>query len=410
MQSTQFQYKLASCMLLAICAVFLVTITAQSSWAHEPEQLRVIWKESPATTAIVSWSTTSRGAKHVVHYDTQSRKGKSDQYSAKVDQHTTGPYDNNPKAEKAEKYYHHLKLENLKPSTTYYFVVESDDHVSKEHYFVTAPTDDREFSVLFGGDSRSDAKTRVRINKMIAQMVADDPQIMALVHGGDYIVSGKSWSQWNLWMTNHTATITPSGRVLPIIAARGNHDKGDMFNQVFASPGQGENTNYYTTQLGAKVALVTLKTETSTAGTQKQWLDKQLKELRPKNRWLLTQYHRPAWPAVKRPSSAKKDWVPLFEKYNVDLACEADGHNIKRTPPIRNEKQDETGVTYIGEGGMGVGQRKPDMSRWYLKTPGIAHHAHHMMKLTFTAKGLHYQTILLKDQEVYDKLTLKPRK
>jgi len=44
---------------------------------------------------------------------------------------------------------------------------------------------------------------------------------------------------------------------------------------------------------------------------------------RPKHRWLIAQYPRPAYPAVKSPSRALQSWIPLFEKFNVDLVCEA---------------------------------------------------------------------------------------
>ena len=44
---------------------------------------------------------------------------------------------------------------------------------------------------------------------------------------------------------------------------------------------------------------------------------------RPAHRWLAVQYHRPAFPAVKSPSGALQFWVPLFDRFNVDLVYEA---------------------------------------------------------------------------------------
>ena len=78
-------------------------------------------------------------------------------------------------------------------------------------------------------------------------------------------------------------------------------------------------------------------------------------------KWKFAVYHHPAYSSA--PSRDNKDirehWVPLFEQHQLDLVCEADGHNIKRTVPIRNGKRDPTGVVYIGEGGLGVPQRQP---------------------------------------------------
>ena len=101
--------------------------------------------------------------------------------------------------------------------------------------------------------------------------------------------------------------------------------------------------------ISPKVALVTLNSEISAGGDQQAWLAKTLYDLRPKVRWLLAEYHRPVWPAVKSPGKAKKFWLPLFEKFNLDLVVESDGHVIKRTVPIRNEKKDPTGIVYVGE-------------------------------------------------------------
>jgi len=123
----------------------------------------------------------------------------------------------------------------------------------------------------------------------------------------------------------------------------------------------------------------------------------------------LAEYHRPAWPAVKKPGAAKEFWVPLFEEFDVDLVVESDGHVIKRTVPIRNEKKDSTGVVYVGEGGLGVPQRKPDRSHWYLRSPGMATRGHHVMKIRFTPEKIDYKVVLL-DRSIADKAIFRPRK
>ena len=112
---------------------------------------------------------------------------------------------------------------------------------------------------------------------------------------------------------------------------------------------------------------------------------------------------------MKAPGSALQSWVPSFEKYDVDLVCEADGHNIKRTLPIRGNVEDATGVVYIGEGGLGVAQRKPKVDRWYLQPPGMADSARHIFILTLKSKELKTKCLRL-DQTIADEFTLKPRK
>lgn len=361
-----------------------------------PAQWRLVWTTDPATTATISWSTSEPGKTHRVHF-----KSADGGEQGVVGSHRDGRF---LEGAEPELYYHHVKLSDLTPSTKYTIVLESDGQKSASLYFLTAPDGDVPVKLLFGGDSRSSRDSRRQINQMMAELLAEQPDILALAHGGDYIVSGASLPQWSDWMSDHELTTAEDGRLLPIIPARGNHDRGPLFNRVFDFP--EDDTNYYAMDLTPAVRLLTLNTEISTAGDQAKWLEEELRTSQAKHRWLLAQYHRPAYPAVKSPSSARQDWVPLFETYGLDVACEADGHNIKRTPPIREEKIDESGVVYIGEGGLGVGQRTPKIDeRWYLQAPGKSGKGHHVQLLTLSADEIHYQAILL-GREIFDDAVL----
>lgn len=230
------------------------------------------------------------------------------------------------------------------------------------------------------------------MNVLMARLVAEDPTILALAHGGDYVFDGRRWQQWTDWLSNHELCVGPKGRVLPIIPGRGNHDIGPIYDEIFDDPG-GAAKNYFVTQLGARVALVGLNSEISTAGEQALWMRARLQELRPANHWLVVQYHTPIYPAVKQPGRAKATWAPLFEEFDVDLALESDGHAIKRTVPIRAGLHDPTGVTYIGEGCLGVPPRRPDAKRWYLQAPGMTGSGLHVTLLDFGPEHLRMTTL-----------------
>ncbi|MEZ6087213.1 MAG: fibronectin type III domain-containing protein [Pirellulaceae bacterium] len=357
----------------------------------KPAQWRVTWISDPATTAIVSWNTAKPGSTHVLRFRIRGQQQPPTTVLAESGRFTGAPL---------ELYYHHVRLTDLEPQTRYEVQMVSDRETSPWMYFLTAPADERPFSILHGGDSRSDQQERRAMNKMMSAMVHasfanEDPadDVFALAHGGDYIVSGVNLDQWSVWMSDHELTVGDDGRLLPVIPARGNHDKGKPFNEVFGF--SEDDLNYYAIDIGKQLRFVTLNTEISTAGDQAIWLEDELSRSRPVARWLVAQYHRPAFPAVKIPSTAFISWVPLFQKYNVDLVCEADGHNIKRTVPIRNGRHDPTGVVYIGEGGLGVPQRTPKKDRWYLQSPGMADKGSHVFVLTFTDEALLGKCVLL---------------
>ncbi len=364
-----------------------------------PAQWRLVWTTDPATSATLCWSTASAGIEHRVLLQEDA----SEEVTP-VTAQRNGRYS----AKSPELFYHHARLTNLQPATKYRVVLESDGQRSSEFSFVTAPSDDVPISFLFGADSRSGHDARREVNAMMARMLEESyasgrVPISALAHGGDFIVDGRDLDQWSRWMSDHELTVTTSGRLLPIIPTRGNHDHGKLFNEIFAFP--PEDKNYYSTDLGPEVRLITLNTETSVAGDQRAWLSAELAASRSAYRWLLVQYHRPAFPAVKQPWLNLSAWVPLFEEHNVDLVCEGDGHNIKRTVPIRDFKIDPTGIVYIGEGGLGVGQRAPKKDRWYLSSPDAnAGEGHHVQLLTFDKQQLSYRVVLL-GGKVHDEYT-----
>ena len=381
-----------------------------------PVHWRVIWTKQPATTATISWDTAEPGASHRLYYDTRPHKGRIKEYAAMAACGRNGPYAGAKDDEgRPFLHYHHAELTGLTPGTTYYLVMASDGEASGELCFRTAPATDEPVTLLYGADSRSDddpsapLKPRRDVIEMIAKLVAADPNILALAHGGDYVDDGTDPDQWSTWLGDWDRIARKTGRLLPIIPARGNHEGyGELYDQVFNAPG-GEGRNHFTTALGPNVELVTLNTEIVRDGPQVEFLRAELASMaRRRTRWRVAQYHQPAWAAVKRPTRLLDPFVRLFEEGGIDLACEADGHCIKRTVPIRNGALAPDGVVYIGEGGLGAVQRTPDASRWYLAAPGYTGTGHHVTRLTFRRDRLDYEVIRL-DGAPGDAATLHPR-
>lgn len=367
-----------------------------------PAQWRVIWTEDPARAATISWTTADLPETSVLYYDTEARAGEVTKYRHRVEA-TTGRYTDKD----WRLHYNHAVLKDLKPSTTYWFVMFSDGALSSEFHFITAPEGDAEFKLLYGGDSRSDRDGRQTMNRRMRALLEEDPEIIGLAHGGDYVSDGDDMDDWVEWLSDHELTVTKDGRMLPLIPARGNHEAdGEQYDEIFNTPGT-KGGNFYATKVGDEFLLVNLNTNISHGGNQADFLETVLKD-NTKVRWQLANYHRPAFPAVKKPGGALEHWVPLFEKYNLDVALESDGHTLKRTCAIRDGKPDETGVVYIGEGGLGVKQRTPNNDRWYFKG-GITASTLHVQKLTVKKDSLLVESIT-HEGKVKDTYTAKPRK
>ncbi len=392
----------------AVLADNIVPLEASS----EPVHVRVLFEEQPHRQAVVAWTTTRKGGKHRLHIDTQPRDGKVDAYARTIASSHDAPFTLGDDERGMAAWSHNVFLDNLKPGTTYYLVVESDGEVSPEYHFITAREDDQPIRLLFGGDSRTPRPNpadpnndRRRIMARMGALLEQYPDIVAFAHGGDY-TNRAVWSQLYHWLNDYTQmTTTKDNRLLPIIPTRGNHDLDVGFEELFWWPNR-PNDYYYTTHLSGNIALITLNTEISRRGDQRTWLRQQLESLRPENRWLVVQYHRPAWPSVRAFSSGegqRRAWVPLFEEWHVDLVCESHDHAMKRTVPIRNDAIDmEKGIIYIGDGGLGVPQRTPDPDRWYLKEPGLTRVTHHVHLFTFTDEQMHVQAFNIEGETVDD--------
>ncbi len=401
--------------LLVCCLLLSTPLFGFDSFAPpkglDPVHVRVVWNEDPQHTATISWTTGNEASVNQLNYGEK----KSDlSRHQKADLNGVFTFSAHKKRKGAikpfEMYYHHVNLKGLSANTVYYFQVKSDGHASKEFYFRTAPELDEDFKILSGGDSRSDGDSltglnfSVQINKKIASIVELDDTVLAFAHGGDFVFHGSDdLDEWNDWLFMFEDTYASDGRILPIIPTRGNHEArgviyGEVFNQI------GDKNNYFVTYLSPQVSLITLNSNIPTAGDQKIFLEEALKANQGK-RWQLVQYHRPAYPAVKKPGAALQNWVPLFEKYKVPLVMESDGHALKRTVPIVAGKHVEGGVVYVGEGGLGVKQRT-SKDYWYLKPPGMSMAAHHVQVISFSKSKLVYKAIGL-DGKVLDEYVIQ---
>lgn len=355
-----------------------------------PIHVRVLFETNPSREAVVAWTTMTAGQSHRLYIDTQPRQGDLAKYARNLPSVHSQAYTLTDAEKEAgiTGFTHNVFLGDLKPATRYYLTAVSDNKASKEYHFITAPDDDREVRLLAIGDNRVGAaethpdNMRRRVNALMSRLLEKHPNIVGMAHGGDY-TQRAYWSQLYYYLNDHVdMTTTTDNRLLPFIPARGNHDLDVGYEEMFWWPNR-KNNQYYTTHLSAQAALVTLNSTISRGGDQQDWLDAQLKALRPTNRWVLAQYHHPSYPSGRDYASGapqRAAWVPLFEKHHVDLVYEAHDHLLKRTYPIFQDKVDkERGIVYIGDGGGGVSLRQvPAEPRWYLEVVGRHFHAHMM--------------------------------
>src|SRR5690606_37521319 len=114
----------------------------------------------------------------------------------------------------------------------------------------------------------------------------------AVVFGGDMTDSGSN-TQWHEWFEDWELTIADDGRVTPLIAARGNHERtNDDLRNLFDTPA---NVYYAVSIGGSLLRIYTLNSESSMGGNQADWLESDLASS-TNYRWRIAPYHRPMRP------------------------------------------------------------------------------------------------------------------
>lgn len=341
-----------------ILIVFFIGIL--TSYASN-DKYRLMLRNNPSSSIVIGWNQIS-GTNPIVYYGKQDYNSNFHNYSNKKSPDRIVEFKgmNN----------HFVRLTNLTPNTAYYFVIKDSESVSKRYWFKTAPKNNEQISIISGGDSRNNRKSRQNSNKIVAKL---KPNI--IMFGGD-MTFGDTKKQCQEWMDDWQLTIAKDQRIFPLIIARGNHEKDDktIYN-LFDTPNE---QNYYSIPVGNNfLRIYTLNTEISIPGGQTNWLKNEL-ATNINDKWKIVQYHRPMRPHVSKKKEGNFQytyWSNVFFKNNVQLVIECDAHTVKTTWPIKPStkvgsdegfiRDDKNGTVYVGEGCWGAPlRRNNDIKSW----------------------------------------------
>lgn len=316
---------------------------------------------------VVGWDQVS-GYSPVLKYDIQDHGTNVNAYR----------YSAKPAAKRLAKGMnnHFVRLTHLNPNTTYYFVIQDSDGLSKRMSFKTTPDNPNlRLSIIAGGDSRNHREARVAGNRIVSKL---RPHLV--LFGGD-MTADDTPDKWVEWMDDWQYTISSDGHLTPIVAARGNHEASnaslvEMFD--IARPDL-----YYALTFGGNLLRVyTLNTLIPSGGDQRLWLEKDL-AANQKVAWKMAQYHHTIRPHTRGKPERDElllNWATLFHKYKLRLVVESDAHVVKWTYPIKPSRapgsqmgfirDDVDGTVYVGEGCWGAPLRANDDDKVWTRNSG----------------------------------------
>ena len=330
---------------------------------------RASYRDDPSSTIVIGWCDNGTSTNAKVYY-------------GEVDNGTNyALYPSNHAVDRTQSVYslnsYFARLTGLKPNTIYYFVVHDDSGTSARMYFKTIPSDPNTgITFISGGDSRTGTSSEFnyltcRPNRMTCDSLVAKIRPDFVTFNGDFVYSG-STAYWTDWFTDWQFTLGNDGHVVPIIPVMGNHEAATDVYNLFDVP---ISNDYFSLGMGGNLLRIySLNDEIGSTcdATELSWLTNDLKlhtGTADEPYWKFAQYHAPFVPHAKYTANTTISgcWAPLFQQYNVKLACEAHAHVLKVTWPIvpstatGNDhgfiRNDQSGTVYIGEGSWGAPQR-----------------------------------------------------
>jgi hypothetical protein len=349
-----------------------------------PDTLFLTWQRDPTTTMTVQWigavgetadTTVTYAPLKVEQWRTQSPKVR--------------PYPRTDlKVFRAE-------LTGLKPGADYRFRIGKESPTFRFRTMPAKATDAIHF--VSGGDCGVNSHA-VAHN---VQAAKQDP--MFVLSGGDLgYDNGTSAATSLAFVRNYSKhTIGRDGRLIPLIAAIGNHEvdghysmpraKAPFFYALF--DGLYPEKGFASLDFGDYLSLILLDTNHTTpiAGEQTDWLEKSLRS-RKDHPNVFVVNHVPAYPSYRNPESVngkdgtgaenREHWVPLFEKYRVPVVLEHHDHTFKRTKPLLGGLSHNNGVLYLGDGSWGKLRtpKSPDKLSYLAASNGDYHLSLHRIQ------------------------------
>ena len=281
--------------------------------------------------------------------------------SAVVEYGTKFPPTQQAKAEKPDTV-GEVRLANLEPNTKYLYRVVCTDGQGrraegKTLTFMTAPGANDAYSFAVIGDTQRNPVVTAKIAKLMWERRPN-----FVVHNGDVVNDGAQKWQWEKDLFKPCNELFGRVAVFPCI---GNHEKDHPhYYKYFSLPKPEYHYSYTYGNAEFFVLDTNTKRDLKPDGEQYKWLEKALAASTAK--WKVCYHHHPAYSSDsddygntwKAPTTAGdvrvRDFVTLYEKYNVDVAFNGHIHLYERTWPVRGGRVDQkAGVVYVTSGGGG---------------------------------------------------------
>ncbi|WP_433180520.1 purple acid phosphatase family protein [Actinoallomurus sp. CA-150999] len=289
-------------------------------------------------------------------------------------------------------YSHHASLSRLRPDTDYVYAAVHDGATPEPGSFRTGPRGRAPFTFTSFGDQGTPTvgklngpkppkitEKQIYLNDNLGSPYAGDvttavERVAPLFHlmNGDLCYANLAADRLRTWSDWFDMT-TRSARFRPWMPAAGNHENelgnGPIgfaaYQTYFALPGNGGDAEtrglWYAFTVGS-VRVVSLANDDIvyqdagnsyvrgySGGAQRRWLEAELARTRANKNidWIVVVMHQVAISTADHPGNGadlgiRQEWLPLFDKYGVDVVVCGHEHHYERSHPIRGHDSNDT--------------------------------------------------------------------
>lgn len=218
-----------------------------------------------------------------------------------------------------------------------------------------------EFSFVFLGDVQENEETQdgyAVFSSLLKSAFSEAKNPEFIMLAGDIVNDGNDIEEWQSFIKAKEEAIGDTD----FYTCVGNHDDTKLQEKYFDISKydyiKGDNSFYSFDYKNVHFTVMDSNLMGSPTTESIEWLENDLNNTTKKYKIVL--FHHPAYPAVENPkdelrANAIRDiYVPIMEKYYVNLVLGGHQHTYMRTYPLKNGHVSEDGVVYL----MGVASSK----------------------------------------------------
>ncbi|KUK81566.1 MAG: Metallophosphoesterase [Petrotoga mobilis] len=259
--------------------------------------------------------------------------------------------------------YHYIELSGLQPNSFYEYVINVEDTYTlndvktEKKAFKTKHLDediDTFRFIVYGDTQIYDERHAYIVNRIVED---SDLNTAFILKPGDHTEEGTSEKSWSIFFES----AYPLSSQIPYYMVLGNHERNSiLYYRAFELPSGGGDYSkrWYSFDYGNSHFVIldsNILESSNLYEKQMKWLEEDLKNNNDK-KFIFVAFHHPFWTTATEYGNMEenlpnghfntKNWLPIFEKYGVDVVINGHIHAY--------ERHFKDGIMFITSGGGGA--------------------------------------------------------